>query len=490
MGDDDRGAPGRDLQEPLVHRLLLQRIDRRRRFVQQDRVMLAEQSARDGQPLPLPEGEVAGAELARQHHVQPLRAVPQILRYATFTQRLQQPRLVSRCRRIRHDDVVAQAHLVAPIVLEHRRGRGPYRGPGSLPRIETAPCHLSGSGDVQPHQQLGEGGLAGPVGPHQGERGPAADLQIHPAHGVRVAPGVGERDLARNQAPGRCSAGAAARRAALVQAQELQQVGRRDAGPVGGAEHAHHRAGHHHQPAHRVDHHREPADADAPAGQQQRRQQERSAVTEQHEHVQPEVDHPQADVLAPVRRAIASDGGAVPLQQVGSGTEHSRFLEVLAIHQAAFQVLKLAQQRHGFSFQPVVAAAVDQVTGDAGREHQRNDQRQQRRQRKQVARRHHEEDQLVHTGTGRTAACTLRRPRPAWPAPGARGRRGSRIRRSPAAPPSRSEPLSMRLRPCLRSRPTGGRPAAPATRAARSLRRPREWGRPVRPAGRRRRLAP
>ena len=40
--------------------------NRRRRFVQQDRVVLAKQPARDRQPLPLSEGEVAGAELPRQ----------------------------------------------------------------------------------------------------------------------------------------------------------------------------------------------------------------------------------------------------------------------------------------------------------------------------------------------------------------------------------------------------------------------------------------
>ena len=72
VGNDDGGAPGCDLHEPLVvHRLLLQRVDRRRGFVQQDRVMLAKQPACDRQPLPLSEGEVAGAELPRQHHVQP-----------------------------------------------------------------------------------------------------------------------------------------------------------------------------------------------------------------------------------------------------------------------------------------------------------------------------------------------------------------------------------------------------------------------------------
>ena len=66
VGDDDGGAAGGDLHEPLVHRLLLQRVDRRRRFVQQDRVVLAKQPARDRQPLPLSEREVVGAELPRQ----------------------------------------------------------------------------------------------------------------------------------------------------------------------------------------------------------------------------------------------------------------------------------------------------------------------------------------------------------------------------------------------------------------------------------------
>ena len=155
-------------------------------------------------------------------------------------------------------------------------------------------------------------------------------------------------------------------------------MGCRGAGPVGSAQHAHHRARHQHQPAHRVDHHREPADAAAAAGQQQRGQEERAAVTEHHEHVQPQVDNTQADVLTPTYRVEAADGGAVALQQVCSGAKDPGLLEVLAIHQTALQVLKLAQQRNRLSFELVVAAAVDQMTRDAGRKHQRDDQRQQR----------------------------------------------------------------------------------------------------------------
>ena len=67
--------------------------------------------------------------------------------------------------------------------------------------------------------------------------------------------------------------------------------------------------------------------------------------------------------------------GAVALQQVCSGAKDPGLLEVLAIHQTALQVLKLAQQRNGLSFELVVAAAVDQMTRDAGRKHQRDDQR-------------------------------------------------------------------------------------------------------------------
>ena len=66
-------------------------------------------------------------------------------------------------------------------------------------RIGAASDHLSGSWDVQPEQQLGQGSLADAVGPHQGEGRPLADLEIHPVHGVPFAPGVGERDLARGQ---------------------------------------------------------------------------------------------------------------------------------------------------------------------------------------------------------------------------------------------------------------------------------------------------
>lgn len=36
VGHDDGRTPGRNSHEPLVYRLFLQRVDRRRRFIQQD----------------------------------------------------------------------------------------------------------------------------------------------------------------------------------------------------------------------------------------------------------------------------------------------------------------------------------------------------------------------------------------------------------------------------------------------------------------------
>ena len=397
VGDDDGGAVGGDRHEPFVYRLLLQRVDRRRRFVEQDGVVAPEQPARDGQPLPLAKGQIAGSELSRQHHVQAVWALPQLLRHAAVAQRAEHLRFRSRGRHVGQNDVVAQGHLIAMEVLEHRRGVGAHLLLGRAPGIDAAADHLPAARHVQPQQQLGQRGLAGAVDAHQGQGRPLIERQGHPAHRLPCAARIAEPHLARGQLAGRGrGAGAAgALRPALVETQKLNQVGGRGAGGVGGAEHVHHRLGHQQQPAHRVDHHRESADADTPVGQQPSRQQERSPVTEQHQHAQAQIDRPQAAIFAPPHGVEAAHRAAVALQQARAGAQHPGLLEVLAVHQAALQVLELAQQRHGLAFELVVPAAAHEVAHDPRHEHQRNHQRQQRRQEIEVRRRHDEEGQLV-----------------------------------------------------------------------------------------------
>ena len=53
--DQDGGAAGGDLHEPLVQRLFLQRVDRGSGLIEEDHVVLAKQAAGDRDPLPLPE---------------------------------------------------------------------------------------------------------------------------------------------------------------------------------------------------------------------------------------------------------------------------------------------------------------------------------------------------------------------------------------------------------------------------------------------------
>ena len=134
--------------------------------------------------------------------------------------------------------------------------------------------------------------------------------------------------------------------------------------------------GHEHEPAHRVDDHGKRADTDAAARQQQRRQHERASVPEQHQDPEPEIDEPNPEVLTPARRVEAAQHRSIPPQQPGSRAQDPRLLEVLPIVQAALQIFELPLQRNRPALEPVVPAATDEVTGDAGHEDEGNDQRQ------------------------------------------------------------------------------------------------------------------
>ena len=74
----------------------------------------------------------------------------------------------------------------------------------------------------------------------------------------------------------------------------------------------------------------------------------------------------------------------VPSQQARPGAQDPRLLEVLAIGQAALQVLELPPHRQRPALEPVVPAATDDVAGDAGHEDEGNHQRQRRGERMEI----------------------------------------------------------------------------------------------------------
>ena len=162
-----------------------------------------------GDPLPLPDRQLLAAiELGPEHRLVPLGQLGQELVGAGVDRRPADGRDVADPLVAAHADVLGGRQRVVEEVLEddgHRPAQPVGVGSGG---VELVPQHPPGMRQVQPAQQLGQGGLAGAVLADQGDNLAGPDLHRHASHGRGGGARVGEADVLDPQAPepGRCRA--------------------------------------------------------------------------------------------------------------------------------------------------------------------------------------------------------------------------------------------------------------------------------------------
>ena len=161
MGDDEDRPAGADLREVLLDHVLGFVVEGARGFVEDQNAGIRHQRAGDGDPLPLPAGEVA-AVLADQRVIAFRQRHDELMRAGE----LRRPdHRLERQARISQGDVVADGAVEEEVLLEHHADLPPEPRRVDLRQVHAVDQHPARLGHVQPLNQLGDRALSRPGPP-------------------------------------------------------------------------------------------------------------------------------------------------------------------------------------------------------------------------------------------------------------------------------------------------------------------------------------
>ena len=355
MRDDHRRFVPRQLRKAVIHPRLLQRIDRGGRLVQNDEPVFAAVRARDGDLLPLSAGQLRRhlavvVELAGEHRVKPRRKRGNVEPRAGGGVREHLARRVE----IAFGDrkVVAERHLIAAELLEHRRKVPAQLGQRRIAQIDAPAAHASPVRRIHPAQQAHKRRFSRAVLADDRQRLTFLHGKADPVERSLLRARIGKAHVVKDDV-------------AAVRKPHGRAAGGWSSGPVRQVEEAHivfHRAEAARDAAHMAaddllhdplehaevcKHRRERTDADLPGQQRAKQHVQDDAVARDRHDARAELKERASQARAEAEPVQEKKCVGIELFEVSKPAEQPRFLEKFAVCDAFFVVFVLAAHRRG-----------------------------------------------------------------------------------------------------------------------------------------------